>query len=156
MENWHLFVKRTISKHFSLLLTAYCLECIISASHEHIVIVSSYKELLTFSVIFSRPVDVDKSETAPLFQETTRCTTSPVGGGIGTINRTLLHHQQNHTAPSAPLTSTSSQHKNGSAGYRGLVPMPTYDSESPPPEYNDLVHGKRHGFLFSFHNFYLT
>ncbi|CAD7087480.1 unnamed protein product [Hermetia illucens] len=125
--------RRSIDKHYADALKGVCgggllgLSLMMAAGLLTAILLTIlvYADSHAWIYLTKKPVDVDKSETAPLFQETTRCTTSP-----------------NHTAPSAPLTSTSSQHKNGSAGYRGLVPMPTYDSESPPPEYNDLVHGK--------------
>lgn len=88
---------------------------------------------------FSRPY-IDKSETTP-FLNSTGSTVSPVApiiSGTSTINRTLLHqHLSQNGAETLPL-------RNGTSNKRGLA----YSGDSPPPDYNIVVHDtSRHGFF---------
>lgn len=96
--------------------------------------------LLTNFVPFRRPYG-DKSETTPFLNSSasTASPTGPILSGNSTINRTLLHHQQNQGSSLA----VSNVGRNGTAQLRGLA----YNGESPPPDYNIVVHETRHGFL---------
>lgn len=68
---------------------------------------------------------------------------SAPGTSMGTTNRTLLHHQQqSQFGSNGNGLSTGTIGRNGAA-MRGLA----YNGESPPPEYNVVVHDKRHGFF---------
>lgn len=91
--------------------------------------------------MYRRPYG-DKSETTPFLNSSasTASPTGPILSGNSTINRTLLHHQQNQGSSSA----VSNVGRNGTAQIRGLA----YNGESPPPDYNIVVHDTRHGFLF--------
>lgn len=88
---------------------------------------------------------MDKSETTP-FLNSSASTSSPTGpilSGTSTINRTLLHHQQNQGSSSSVAVGA----RNGTtATLRGLA----YSGESPPPDYNIVVHDSRHGFFHFF------
>lgn len=71
---------------------------------------------------------------------------SAPGTSLSTTNRTLLHHQQqSQFGSNGNGLSTGTIGRNGSAAMRGLA----YNGESPPPEYNVVVHdtSKRHGFF---------
>ncbi|GAB0094936.1 Protein tweety homolog [Sergentomyia squamirostris] len=85
----------------------------------------------------------DKSETTPLFPSSgsSMSPTAPILSGTSTINRTLLHHQQQNQlgAINSTTTGTLTMSRNGTAGLRGLE----YSGDSPPPEYNVVVHGNR-------------
>lgn len=113
-----------------------------------------------FASIRSKRLAFDKSETTPILNSSasTASPTQPqILSGTSTINRTLLHHhqQQHHDAvpmlpagPSAAMAMASSggasRHNNGTLnGIRGSA----YSGESPPPDYNIVVHDSRHGFL---------
>lgn len=64
------------------------------------------------------------------------------GPNLSTTNRTLLHHQQqNQFGSNGNVLATGTIGRNGTA-LRGLA----YNGDSPPPEYNVVVHDKRHGF----------
>ncbi|XP_037036928.1 protein tweety-2 isoform X1 [Bradysia coprophila] len=79
----------------------------------------------------------DKSETTPFLNSSasTASPTGPILSGNSTINRTLLHHQQNQGSSLA----VSNVGRNGTAQIRGLA----YNGESPPPDYNIVVHDTR-------------
>lgn len=99
---------------------------------------------------FRRPYG-DKSETTPFLNSSasTASPTGPILSGNSTINRTLLHHQQNQGSSLA----VSNVGRNGTTQLRGLA----YNGESPPPDYNIVVHDTRHGFfifIFSFLYFF--
>ncbi|XP_055708757.1 protein tweety-2 [Phlebotomus papatasi] len=82
----------------------------------------------------------DKSETTPLFPSGSSMspTTAPILSGTSTINRTLLHHQQQNQL-SGINSASGTMSRNGTAGLRGLE----YSGDSPPPDYNVVVHGNR-------------
>lgn len=65
---------------------------------------------------------------------------APITSGSSTINRTLLHHHHHisqNGAETLPL-------RNGTSNKRGLA----YSGDSPPPDYNIVVHdNSRHGFF---------
>ena len=114
--------------------------------------------------LFCRQPIADKSETAPLFPSSPGPISSPTAPNIatGTMNRTLLHHHNN--------TGSGGHHHGGGGGGGGntigsgqrngtatrltglahlpLPPIPTTSSgDSPPPGYDVVVHGTRHGFF---------
>lgn len=112
-------------------------------------------------------IDADKSETAPLFPSNAPSAnispTAPVHH-TGTINRTLLHHQQTHGMAVGHSGTLSGTRSNGAAnGLRtGLASYNNHHktntvhsgggvagigklSPSPPPGYDVVVHGTRHG-----------
>lgn len=70
--------------------------------------------------------------------------------GTATINRTLLHHQQTHGVNGVAAG------RNGAATgtLRGLA-ISSNSSDSPPPDYNIVVHDNsdRHGLLYFFFSF---
>lgn len=134
--------------------------------------------MIILSICFSPSKDdIDKSETAPLFPSNApSASISPTTNHTGTINRTLLHHQQAHSGAGIGSAggggTLGHSHRNGHAGLRtGLVPSSsnthnhnsllrnnrTYAavgggsgvggraSPSPPPGYDVVVHGTRHG-----------
>lgn len=92
---------------------------------------------------------VDKSETTPFLTSagSSLSPTAPIHSGTATINRTLLHHQQNHGLNGVAATATTA--RNGTTGtLRGLAISSS--SDSPPPDYNIVVHDTdRHGFFIS-------
>lgn len=55
-----------------------------------------------------------------------------------------MHHQQNQ---GSSLAVSNVGRTNGTAQLRGLA----YNGESPPPDYNIVVHDTRHGFLLFFY-----
>lgn len=64
-----------------------------------------------------------------------------------TVNRTLLHAQAatSNGSTTGPIPSSG---RNGTThGLRGLASSYSGD-ESPPPDYNVVVHDNRHGFLY--------
>lgn len=70
-------------------------------------------------------------------------TASTATTGLSTTNRTLLHHQQhNQFGSNGNGLTTGTIGRNGST-MRGLA----YSGDSPPPEYNVVVHDTRHGFF---------
>ena len=81
--------------------------------------------------------------------------TAPLNSGTSTINRTLLHSQQQF-GPSAGSSHISTRNGGNTAGLRGLAL--SIPGDSPPPEYNVVVHENRHGFFlllfFTKHNFF--
>lgn len=75
---------------------------------------------------------------------------APIHSGTATINRTLLHHQQNHAMNGVNVSAT----RNGATStLRGLA-INSNSSDSPPPDYNHIVvhDTNRHGLIF--HVFY--
>lgn len=127
--------------------------------------------MIKFCSLCRRPrTFADKSETQPFLNSSAASPTQPMLSGSSTINRTLLHHQQQShhdlaVVPGGGNTSMSSSaasgilggggggggtigggatNRNGLLAIRGLA----YSGESPPPDYNIVVH-ERHG-LFSF------
>lgn len=75
--------------------------------------------------------------------------TIPSHSGTATVNRTLLHHQQNNT-----LGSVGGPQKNGpTAAIRGFAINSS--SESPPPDYNMVHDTKRHAIHFIYHLFFV-
>lgn len=108
--------------------------------------------LIEICFLFRRPYG-DKSETQPLF--TPASSVSPtippqITSGTSTINRTLLHHQQPEGRVSIPTPgnhqSATLHGRNGSTGNSGMRGS-GYSGDSPPPDYNIVVHGNRHGFF---------
>lgn len=119
-------------------------------------------------ISFSRPsLDADKSETAPLFPSNApSANISPTAPAhhTSTLNRTLLHHQQAHgvgIGPSSTLgprsNGTANGLRSGFASYNhhqhktntiqgGVAGNGGKSSPSPPPHYDVVVHGTRHGF----------
>ncbi|XP_061400793.1 protein tweety-2-like isoform X1 [Musca vetustissima] len=117
-------------------------------------------------------LDADKSETAPLFPSNApSANISPTAPAhhTGTLNRTLLHHQQAHgmgvgssgTLGAATRSNgTANGLRTGFASYNthhnahhktntiqgGGVGSGGKSSPSPPPHYDVVVHGTRHGF----------
>ncbi|XP_055857390.1 protein tweety-2-like isoform X1 [Episyrphus balteatus] len=108
------------------------------------------------------PMEADKSETTPLFpiSSAPNASISPtLPAGTGTINRTLLHHQQAHSgtlsAGGGVGGTGGHHHRNGTAGLRsGLAYTATTSpntvgggdgNSSPPPGYDVVVHGTRSG-----------
>lgn len=103
---------------------------------------------------------IDKSETQPFLTTTTTTSASlsptvPISSGTSTINRTLLHHQNlGGSAMSVPTggigsgrdrDTVSSSGRNGTIGMRGLeLQNNPSSSDSPPPDYNFVMHGIRH------------
>lgn len=118
-------------------------------------------ELTITPFSFRRPYE-DKSETAPLFPAgaASASPSAPINSGTMTVNRTLLHAQA-ATSNGTGLTHgggggiggggggglIASSGRNGTThGLRGLA---SYSGdESPPPDYNVVVHDNRHGFFF--------
>lgn len=110
---------------------------------------------------FRRPY-IDKSETQPFLTTTTTTSaslspTAPISSGTSTINRTLLHHQNlGGSAINVPTGIGSGGSsgarevgatigRNGTIGMRGLELQNTpSSSDSPPPDYNFVMHGIRH------------
>lgn len=105
----------------------------------------------------SKRLTNDKSETTP-FLNSSASTASPtqpqILSGTSTINRTLLHHQQQHHHDAVPMVPTGAsamsaasagpgRHNNGLSAIRGSA----YSGDSPPPDYNIVVHDSRHGFI---------
>lgn len=95
-------------------------------------------------IIFFRRKYSDKAEATPFLSSALNGSPSMNNqqSCTSTVNRTLLHHQQNHGV-------NGSVRKTTSGTLRGLA-LST-NIESPPPEYN-LVHDTRHEFfvIFSF------
>lgn len=89
---------------------------------------------------------MDKSETTPFLNSagSSVSPTAPVHmSGTATINRTLLHHQQAHNVNGVVAA------RNGATGtLRGLA-ISSNSSDSPPPDYNIVVHdnSNRHGLI---------
>lgn len=104
-----------------------------------------YQNKYLYFLLFSRRPYIDKSETQPFLQTATTTTsaslsptaTAPIMSGTSTINRTLLHHQNLNTSTTSVPTSGRS---NGTM--RGLEI--STNGESPPPDYNFVMHGIRH------------
>lgn len=99
--------------------------------------------LLCAFICFRRKY-VDKSETTPFLNSagSSVSPSAPVISGTATINRTLLHHHQGQGMNGVPVA------RNGTTGtLRGLA-ISTNSSDSPPPDYNIVVHDDgRHGFI---------
>lgn len=114
----------------------------------------------------------DKSETQPFLSSTasTVSPTVPIHSGTSTINRTLLHHQQQQGG-----SATLGGHgvRNGAnGGVRGFAHHNPHNvsgngngnglihgngSLPPPPDYSVVVHeSSRHGFFSSFFVFLLV
>lgn len=96
-----------------------------------------------------RRIDYNESENTPFLNR--RHSGSPVTtqNVNATVNRTLLHHQQNQGGH-----FINNLTRNGSTGVvRGLAY--NNNNDSPPPDYNIVVHDTiRHDFfLFSFNFF---
>lgn len=74
-----------------------------------------------------------------------------ITSGTSTINRTLLHHQQPEGRVNIPTPgnhqSATLHGRNGSTGNSGMRGS-GYSGDSPPPDYNIVVHGNRHGLIF--------
>lgn len=86
---------------------------------------------------------VDKSEITPFLNSSS--TTPPTvlcHSGTATVNRTLLHHQQQHNT----LGSVHSQKNGTTATIRGFEI--NCSSESPPPDYNMVHDTRRHDISF--------
>lgn len=99
-------------------------------------------------LLFFRRKFIDKSETTPFLNSASTVSPSaPVHSGTSTINRTLLHHQQNGVNTRNGATPMAT------ATLRGLA-ISSNLSDSPPPDYHQIniaVHDtSRHGFFFSF------
>lgn len=103
--------------------------------------------LLKFSHFIFRRKCIDRLETIPFLNSGANPTiapSAPTYTGTATINRTLLHHQQNHGINGVPTTV-----RNGatSGTLRGLAI--STNNDSPPPDYNIVVHDiERHGFIY--------
>lgn len=86
----------------------------------------------------------DKSEITPFLNTSSTMSPTIPSSGTATVNRTLLHHQQQNNT----LGSVGAHRQNGtSAALRGFAINSS--SESPPPDYN-MVHTdtKRHAISF--------
>lgn len=75
-----------------------------------------------------------------------------ITAGTMTVNRTLLHAQAATSNGTTGGTLIPSSGRNGTThGLRGLA---SYSGdESPPPDYNVVVHDNRHGFFILYIDF---
>lgn len=103
--------------------------------------------LMKFFLFIFRRKCIDRLEATPFLNSggnPTIAPSAPIHTGTATINRTLLHHQQNHAINGVPTTA-----RNGatSGTLRGLAI--STNNDSPPPDYNIVVHDiERHGFFY--------
>lgn len=136
--------RRLIDKHYEAALKGICgsglfglsLMMVAGLLTSFLLTILVYCDSHAWIYLTKKQPDVDKSETTPLFPTAPAPTLSPTitTTGTSTINRTLLHHQQNHFG-----TST----RNGTTGLRGLASSYNSGGESPPPGYDVVVHGTR-------------
>lgn len=151
--------RRSVERHYEIGLRSICEKGLLGLSLMTVATIATAL-LLTILVcvdshtwIYLTPYKkfVDKMETTP-FLSTTTTTTSPSApmSGSATINRTLLHHHQQHGTLNGVAT------RNASA-LRGLAYK---GGDSPPPDYNIVVHDTiRHDFSFFFyfaHSFFIV
>lgn len=100
------------------------------------------------NVLFYRKNNSNKAETIPFLNATLNGSPpAPTQISTSTVNRTLLHNQQNHGGNGLG-TST----RKATAGtLRGLAII--NDNESPPPDYKIVVHDTRRHDLFYYVNY---
>lgn len=110
---------------------------------KHFYIFRIFILLNVFIVFFFRRKDSSESESIPFLNKTHSGSPIPTQSVSTTVNRTLLHHQQN--TGGAFLNNST---RNGLPGVvRGLAY--NNNNDSPPPDYNIVMHDTiRHDFFF--------
>lgn len=107
-----------------------------------------FYNIITLNIL-SRRKYTDKAEGTPFLNSAvTGSPPVPNQSGTSTVNRTLLHHQQNHSVNGV----NTSKRKATPGTMRGLAI--SNNNESPPPDYNVVVHDtRRHDyFILYFHS----